>query len=119
MLTRRSLIASIPAAAAASLSPAAIAAAPRGLPPLPAPGQPDEQVLAALVRWHGGTRAAISALAETLQSHMALDDDLCSIETWWASVDPALEDLSSHYHQLPATAEEKTLSGRRAEAIAR
>src|SRR5947209_516234 len=82
MLSRRSAIGQAAAALAASvapLAPAAASAAGSGrrrfialphddaaLPPLPEPGAPPEQVIAALISWCGGPGAAIEALGSVL-----------------------------------------------------
>jgi hypothetical protein len=48
-----------------------------GLPPLPQPGQPAEQVLRALIAWHGGVASAIVALTQGLDQEVSdyVDDE--------------------------------------------
>lgn len=46
----------------------------RPLPPLPEPGQPAKQVLAALIAWLGGTGPAIESLAGSLHDVLEVVD---------------------------------------------
>jgi hypothetical protein len=45
------------------------------LPPLPEPGQPADEVLAALVAWSGGVFDAIGALAQSVAADLAFRCD--------------------------------------------
>jgi hypothetical protein len=74
-MTRRTLLSAGPALLA---SPVRFGpAADQGLPPLPQPGQPMEQVLRALIAWHGGTEAAVVALTQSLDQGLGdyVDDE--------------------------------------------
>jgi hypothetical protein len=85
-MTRRTLLTATPAV----LVPSVRTGLPEGLPPLPEPGQPDEQILRALIAWHGGNHAAIVALVQALDSRFQVDyvDD-----EQYNSIKPRLEDL--------------------------
>ncbi len=63
-MTRRTLLTATPALLVSPVRFGPVADP--GLPPLPEPGQPAEQVLRALIAWHGGTAAAVVALTEGL-----------------------------------------------------
>ena len=53
-----------------------VAAPTEGLPPLPKPDQPADQVIPALIAWLGGPEAAASWLAGDLQVYLQGDDSI-------------------------------------------
>jgi hypothetical protein len=100
-MTRRTLLSAAPA----MMVPSVRIGPPEGLPPLPVPGQPAEQVLRALIAWHGGTAGAIAALAEGLDRELSttyVDDEqynairprLEQLQDWacWRMVDEAVHE---------------------------
>ncbi len=74
-MTRRRLLTATPALLVSPVRFGPVADP--GLPPLPEPGQPMEQVLRDLIAWHGSTAAAVEALTQGLDQELGeyVDDE--------------------------------------------
>ena len=90
-----------------------VAAPAEGLPPLPSPDQPADQVIPALIAWLGGPDAAASYLAADLEFYLREDDSISSDD-----YDRVLPMVNALQEQFPR-ADSEAHSERVREAIVR